>query len=44
VKQTDSMEFVAKKGDVWTCKKGGEDLKNVGSTAAIMRIIDLIPA
>jgi uncharacterized cupin superfamily protein len=22
VKQTDGMEFVAKKGDVWTCKKG----------------------
>jgi quercetin dioxygenase-like cupin family protein len=44
VKQTDGMEFVAKKGDVWTCKKGiGEDLENVGSTVAIMRIIDLIP-
>ena len=45
VKQTSGMEFVAKKGDVWTCKKGiGEDLENVGSTVAIMRIIDLIPA
>jgi hypothetical protein len=46
VKQTGGMEmeFVAKKGDVWTCKKGtGEDLENVGSTVAIMRIIDLIP-
>jgi quercetin dioxygenase-like cupin family protein len=43
VKQTDGMEFVARKGDVWTCKKGiGEDLENVGSTLAIMRIIDLI--
>jgi hypothetical protein len=39
------MEFLAKKGDVWTCKKGiGEDLENVGSTVAIMRIIDLLPA
>ena len=45
VKQTGGMEFVAKKGDVWTCNKGiGEDLENVGSTVAIMRIIDLIPA
>jgi quercetin dioxygenase-like cupin family protein len=46
VKQTGDMEmeFVAKKGDVWSCKKGtGEDLENVGSTVAIMRIIDLIP-
>jgi quercetin dioxygenase-like cupin family protein len=44
VKQTGGMEFVAKKGDVWTCKKGiGEDLENVGSTVAIMRITDLIP-
>jgi quercetin dioxygenase-like cupin family protein len=44
VKQSDGMEFVAKKGDVWTCKKGiGEDLENVGSTVAIMRIIDLVP-
>ena len=39
-----AVEFVAKKGDVWTCKKGiGEDLENVGSTVAIMRIIDLLP-
>jgi len=45
IKQTDGMEFIAKKGDVWTCKKGiGEDLENVGATVAIMRIIDLIPA
>jgi quercetin dioxygenase-like cupin family protein len=28
IKQTEGMEFVAKKGDVWTCKKGiGEDTK-----------------
>ncbi|MGQ0547714.1 MAG: cupin domain-containing protein [Betaproteobacteria bacterium] len=45
VKQTDGMEFAARKGDVWTCKKGiGEDLENIGSTVAIMRIIDLIAA
>jgi quercetin dioxygenase-like cupin family protein len=44
VKQSGGMEFLAKKGDVWTCKKGiGEDLENVGSTVAIMRIIDLLP-
>jgi quercetin dioxygenase-like cupin family protein len=44
VKQSDGMEFIAKKGDVWTRKKGiGEDLENVGSTVAIMRIIDLLP-
>jgi quercetin dioxygenase-like cupin family protein len=45
VKQSDGMEFVARKGDLWTCKKGiGEDLENIGTTVAIMRIIDLIPA
>lgn len=45
VKQTDGAEFVARQGDVWTCRKGiGEDLENIGSTVAIMRIIDLIPA
>jgi quercetin dioxygenase-like cupin family protein len=45
VKQTEGMEFIAKQGDVWTCKKGiGEDVENVGSTVAIMRIMDLIPA
>ena len=45
IKQTDGMAFIAKQGDVWTCKKGiGEDLENVGSTVAIMRIIDLITA
>lgn len=45
VTQSGGMAFVARKGDVWTCRKGiGEDLENVGSTVAIMRIIDLIPA
>jgi quercetin dioxygenase-like cupin family protein len=44
VAQSDGMSFVAKKGDIWTCRKGvGEDLENVGSTVAIMRIIDLLP-
>ena len=44
VKQSDGMEFLAKKGDVWTCKKRiGEDLQNVGSTVATMHIIDLLP-
>jgi quercetin dioxygenase-like cupin family protein len=44
VKQSEGMEFVAKKGDLWTCKKGiREDVENVGSTVAIMRIIDLLP-
>ena len=43
VKQTDGMPFIAKKGDVWTCKKdSGEDVENVGSTVAIMRRILLI--
>src|SRR4051812_34452319 len=44
VRKSDGMEFVAKKGDVWTCTKGsGEDLENIGSTVAIMRVIDLLP-
>ena len=43
IRQTDGHSFVAKKGDVWTCRKGiGEDLENTGSTVAIMRIIDLV--
>ena|SRR5215211_9188204 len=39
-------QFTAKKGDVWTCAKGvtTEGTQNKGSTAAIMRIIDLLPA
>jgi hypothetical protein len=44
IKQFNGMKFVAKKGDVWTCKKGmGEEVQNVSSTLAIMRIIDLLP-
>jgi hypothetical protein len=35
--------FTAKKGDVWTCSKGSaESVENVGSSVAIMRIIDLL--
>jgi quercetin dioxygenase-like cupin family protein len=38
-------EVVFKKGDVWSCAKGGpENGKNNGSTVAIMRVIDLLPA
>jgi quercetin dioxygenase-like cupin family protein len=43
IKQSEGMEFVAKKGDVWTCKKGiGEDSTNAGSGVGIMRVIDLL--
>jgi hypothetical protein len=44
IKQGPGMEFVAKKGDVWSCNKGlPEDTENVGTTVAIMRVIDLLP-
>ena len=34
-----------KKGDVWTCVKGEpEDVDNLGTTVAIMRVIHLLPA
>jgi hypothetical protein len=37
--------FTAKKGDVWTCLKGDpEDVDNLGTTVAIMRVIHLLPA
>jgi quercetin dioxygenase-like cupin family protein len=43
VKHSDGMKFIARQGDVWTCKKGtGEYVENVSSTLAIMRIIDLL--
>lgn len=36
-------QFVAKKGDVWTCAKGmPENATNNGGTVAIMRVIDLL--
>jgi hypothetical protein len=39
-------QFTAKKGDVWSCGKTvtTEGGKNNGTTVAIMRIIDLLPA
>ena len=37
--------WTAKKGDFWTCKEGGtEGDVNKGTTVAIMRAIDLLPA
>jgi quercetin dioxygenase-like cupin family protein len=42
---TGSGDNLYKKGDVWSCAKGlPERSKNTGSTVAIMRIIDLLPA
>jgi len=42
---TGSGDSVYKKGDVWSCAKGmPERSRNTGSTVAIMRIIDLLPA
>ena len=42
---TGSGPNLYKKGDVWSCAKGlPERSKNTGSTVAIMRIIDLLPA
>jgi quercetin dioxygenase-like cupin family protein len=45
VKQNDK-QFTVKKGDVWSCAKGisTEGTRNKGSTVAVMRIIDLLPA
>jgi hypothetical protein len=43
VNQGPGMEFVAKRGDVWSCVKGmPENGKNTGTTVAIMRVTDLI--
>jgi quercetin dioxygenase-like cupin family protein len=43
IKQGPGMEFVAKKGDVWSCNKGlPEDTENLGSGVSIMRVIDLL--
>jgi hypothetical protein len=38
--------FTVKQGGVWTCAKGitTEGTQNKGSTVAVMRIIDLLPA
>jgi quercetin dioxygenase-like cupin family protein len=45
VRQNDN-HFTVHKGDVWACAKGNttEGTKNNGSTVAVMRIIDLLPA
>lgn len=44
VSQGPGKQFVAKTGDVWSCKKGMPEADaNNGSTIAIMRVIDLIP-
>jgi hypothetical protein len=44
VSQGPDKQFVAKTGDVWSCKKGMPETNvNTGSTIAIMRVIDLIP-
>jgi hypothetical protein len=43
IDQGGGMQFVARKGDVWTCVKGmPENTTNNGSTVAIMRITDLL--
>ncbi|WP_262271681.1 cupin domain-containing protein [Microvirga yunnanensis] len=42
---TGAGDTVYKKGDVWSCAKGmPEYSKNTGTTVAIMRVIDLLPA
>ena len=44
VNQGPGKDFVAKKGDVWSCNKGlPENNENTGSGVAIMRVIDLLP-
>lgn len=44
VSQGPGKQFVAKTGDVWSCKKGMPEADaNTGSTIAIMRVIDLLP-
>jgi hypothetical protein len=44
VSQGPDKQFVAKTGDVWSCKTGMPEADvNNGSTIAIMRVIDLIP-
>jgi quercetin dioxygenase-like cupin family protein len=43
VNQGPGKDFVAKKGDVWSCNKGlPENNENTGSGVAIMRVIDLL--
>jgi len=41
----DGHAFTVKKNDIWTCVKGEpEDTETIGSVAAVMRVIDLMPA
>jgi len=45
IKQRAGVEFIARRGDVWSCEKGSpEEGENVGSGVAIMRVIDLARA
>ena len=42
--QGPGKQFNVKSGDVWSCMKGmPESSVNIGSTVAIMRVIDLLP-
>src|SRR5215207_1704425 len=44
INQGPGMDFVVKKGDVWTCAKGmPENTKNMGTAVGIMRVTDLLP-
>ena len=44
INQGPGMDFVVKKGDVWTCSKGmPENTKNAGTAVGIMRVTDLLP-
>jgi hypothetical protein len=44
VSQGPGKQFVAKTGDVWSCRRGMPEADvNTGSTIAIMRVIDLMP-
>jgi hypothetical protein len=43
INQGPGMDFVAKKGDVWSCNKGlPENTENIGAGVSIMRVIDLL--
>ena len=45
IKQGAGMEFVAKKGDVWSCNKGlAEESENMAAGVSIMRVIDFARA
>jgi hypothetical protein len=44
INQGPGMDFLVKKGDVWTCSKGmPENTRNAGSAVGIMRVTDLLP-